>query len=190
MEPSIRNPWPTKFAGQAVGYLSNNGSQRHLLEAESTTGFVAWRTADGTTLVNAAPEVSLPPSPSIAFWSCAGYQDTTPAGCITFFDCHGNGITRLDVRALTGLEFLDCSFNRLRELLLDGLTELQALDADNNQLASLEVRGLHALRVLNCANNGLTKLDLSGLDLLQILDSSGNPIVSLNCDGCGALRRP
>jgi Leucine-rich repeat (LRR) protein len=157
------------------GFLSNGGVKRYLLEAESTTGFVAWKTADGTVLINPATEVSLPASPNLTFWPCADFKDTTPAGRITFLDCHGNDLTRLDVRALNGLEYLDCSFNSLTQLVLDGLTELQGLDVDNNALTSLNVRCLQALRVLNCANNRLTALNIAGLNL-QVLDYSGNPM--------------
>ena len=185
MEPA---PTPScATAGQACGYVANNGVKRYLLEAESTTGFVAWKAADGTVLINAAMEVSLPAQESFSFWPCVGYQDTTPAGRIISFDCHGNALTHLDVRNLAGLEYLDGSFNQLQELPLDGLTELECLDVDNNQLVNLDVCGLGALRVLNCAGNRLRSLDLSGLNNLQILDCSDNQITALRLDGCKLL---
>lgn len=177
-----------QLLGFAAGHLSNGGKKRYLLEAESTTGFVAWKLADGTILVSGTTHVSIKPTRSVSFWACAGYRDTTPAGKIVLFDCHDNALTKLDVRGLTGLEFLDCSNNRLSKLPLDGLTELEALDADNNHLTSLAVRHLHALRVLNCAGNRLTRLDLSGMSGLQILDCSGNPIKTLKLDGCDSLQ--
>lgn len=120
--------------GQPIGFVSNGSSVRYSLEAESTTGFVAWKLADGTTLTSEASQVSLAVGDYVSFWACASYTDTTPAGRIVYFDCHGNGLVRVDVRALIGLQYLDCSFNQLTELPLDGLTELQALDADSNQL--------------------------------------------------------
>ncbi len=171
-----------------VGHLSNGGTRRYLLEACSTTGFVAWRIADGTTLISQAMQVSLKRSPSVSFWSCAAYTDTTPVGHITAFDCHGNGLTTLNISALTGLQHLDCCHNQLTELDLSSLTDLQALDADHNRLTSLEVRHLRALRVLNCASNRLQQLDVSGLASLQVLDCATNPLVSLKCDGCTQLR--
>ena len=188
MEPAPDPITSRIAAGQIVGYISNGGTQRYLLEAESTTGFTAWKMADGTILVSEAMQVSLAASASVKFWPCAGYQDTTPAGRIISFDCHGNDATQLDVRGLTGLAYLDCSFNRLRELPLDGLAELEALDVDNNQLANLNVRGLQALRVLNCAHNRLRSLDVSGLTGLQILDCSDNPMFAFRHDGCTSLR--
>jgi Leucine-rich repeat (LRR) protein len=172
--PSL--PTPTILPGQQIGYVSNAGIGRYNLEAESTTGFVAWRLADGTTLISAAAQVSLHESLYVTFWPCLGYSDTTPTGRITYFDCHGCGLVALDVTHLEGLEYLDCSYNRLAELPLDGLTELQAIDADNNCLTRLEVRHLLQLRSLSCANNRLTALDVSGLGALQILDYSGNPL--------------
>jgi Leucine-rich repeat (LRR) protein len=188
MDTSPDDPTPPAPLGAAIGCVSNAGAQRFLLEAESTTGYVAWRTADGTTLISNAQQVSIAATPYLIFWACAGYEDTTPDGRIVSFDCHDNALTRLDVQALTGLEYLDCSFNQLRDLALAGLLELQGLDADNNQLATLDVRGLPALRVLNCACNRLQTLDLSGLDLLAILDCSGNQLVSLCVQGCAALQ--
>jgi Leucine-rich repeat (LRR) protein len=188
MEHDLKNPTPPALSNYPIGYLSNGGAQRYLLEAESTTGFVAFKTADGTTLVSNAMQISIAASRSMSFWPCAGYEDTTPAGQIISFDCHGNALTHLEVRGLVGLEYLDCSFNQLTELPLEGLTDLQGLDADNNQLTSLDVRGLNALRVLNCANNRLKKLDLSGLDGLQILDCSNNQIASLKLDGCTTVQ--
>jgi hypothetical protein len=180
-------PSPAAFS-PGIGCFSNDGAQRYLLEAESTTGFVAWKTADGTTLISEAMQVSLAASLSIRFWPCAGYEDTTPAGRILSFDCHGNALTYLDVRGLTGMQYLDASFNQLRELPLDDLTALEALDADNNQLTSLMVRRLQALRVLNCAHNRLRSLDVSGLAGLQIIDCSDNPILAFRHDGCTSLQ--
>ena len=188
MEHDPKTPNPPALSNYPIGYLSNGGVQRYLLEAESTTGFVAFKIADGTTLVSNAMQISIAVSRSISFWPCAGYEDTTPDGQIISFDCHGNALTHLEVRALVGLEYLDCSFNQLTELPLDDLTELQGLDADNNQLTALDVRGLDALRVLNCANNRLRKLHLSGFDGLQILDCSNNQLASLKLDGCTSLQ--
>jgi hypothetical protein len=162
----------------AIGFASNGGAKRYLIEAESTTGFVAWRLDDGIILVNPAETVDLPASPSLAFWPCAGYKDTTPLGNIISLDCHANQLNRLDVRRLKGLRFLDCCYNRLTELDLTGLTDMEVLDVDNNQLTVLEVRHLSSLRILNCASNRLTQLDVSTLGQLQVCDASGNPLSS------------
>jgi hypothetical protein len=162
----------------AIGFAANGGTKRYLIEAESTTGFVAWRLDDGTILVNPAETVDLPASPSLAFWPCDGYQNTTPTGDIISLDCHANQLTRLDVRGLKALRFLDCCYNWLTELDLTGLADLEVLDVDNNRLAMLEVLSLRSLRVLNCANNRLAQLDVSSLAKLQVFDSSGNPFPS------------
>jgi hypothetical protein len=188
MEHAPKNPSNPILQNNLIGYLSNGGVQRYLLEAESTTGFVAFKIADGTTLVNIAKQISIVACPSISFWSCAGYEDTTLDGQIIDFDCHGNSLTHLDITGLTGLRYLDCGYHKLTELPLDGLAELQSVDADNNQLTTLDVRHLTALRVLNCAGNRLTKLDLSGLEALQILDCSNNQLVTLKLDGCTAIQ--
>jgi hypothetical protein len=88
MGSPFANLAPTLSPG--VGFLSNGGAGGYLIEAESTTGFIAWKTANGTTLVSEAKQVSHKATPSLIFWSCAGYQDTNPAGHITALDCHGN----------------------------------------------------------------------------------------------------
>lgn len=181
---NTRNP----TSSLPTGYLSNGSKQRYLLEADSTTGFVAWQMDNGTILVSAARQVSIKPCACIRFWSCAGCMDTTAGGSITSFDCHGNALTQLDVIALTQLEYLDCCHNRLQSLNLSGLTELQAVDADCNCLVRLEVRQLSALRVLNCATNRLTRLDVSGLKALQVLDASRNPMKFFKQSGCAVLK--
>jgi len=170
--------------GAPAGFASNGGGKRYLIEVESTTGFVAWRLDDGTTLINQAENVDLPASRSLTFWPCVGCEDATPAGDIISLDCHANGLLDLDIRRLKALRYLDCCYNRLVALDVGELTELEVLDADNNQLTGLDVRSLRALRVLNCANNRLTRLDLSGLSELRILDGSGNPLGSVNTEGC------
>ena len=175
-------------AASGVGRVFSDSEERYLMEASSTTGFVAWRMADGTILVSESVEVSLRASTSVEFWACAGYQDTTPAGEITAFDCHGCGLTRVDVMALTALESLDCGFNRLTELNLAGLRCLQVLDVEGNRLASLGVGDLSSLRILNCANNRLTTLDLSSLTALQVVDCSINKLQMVRKEGCDSLR--
>jgi Leucine-rich repeat (LRR) protein len=158
--------------GCAIGFASNGGTKRYLIEVESTTGFVAWRLDDGTILVNAAETVDLPASQSLAFWSCAGYQDTTPAGEIVSLDCHANELNHLNIRRLKGLRFLDCCYNRLTEIDLTGLADLEVLDADNNQLTALDVRHLSALRILNCASNPLATVDVSALTHLDVFNAT------------------
>jgi len=188
MEPAPEPPPVPLLSGFPMGYASNEAARRYLLEAESTTGFVAWKLSDSTTLISNTTETSIAASRSISFWPCASYTDTTPAGQIRYFDCHGNGLIHLDVSALTSLEYLDCSFNQLAELPLAGLTSIQGLDAESNLLTELDVRHIGALRVLYCAGNRLTRLDVSGLGGLQILDCSHNPLASVETEGCTALQ--
>jgi len=171
-----------------VAILSNGGSRRYLIEVESTTGFVAYRLLDGTTLVSEAAQMSLPASEAVAFWSCAGYQDTSHAGGIVSLDCHDCGLTYLDAALLADLEYLDCSFNALTSLPLANLAKLQALDIDHNQLATLDVSKLRELRMLNCAGNKLTALDLANHEALEILDCSDNPTIHVHLEGCPSLR--
>jgi Leucine-rich repeat (LRR) protein len=185
---SSPNSIPSSTPSRAViGLLSNDGTRRYLIEAESSTGFIAWKLADGTTLISNSMQVSLPAGPVVSFWACAAYTDSTPDGRITALDCHGCELTRLEICSLKGLESLDCSFNSLAELFLGELPELQVLDASNNHLTDLDVRGLGALRVLDCSSNQLIQLDVSGLSALQILDYSKNPGIKIKTGGCPLL---
>jgi Leucine-rich repeat (LRR) protein len=190
MEPSSNSSFPFTISNSPIGYASNGGTQRYLIEAESTTDFTAWKLADGTILINPSNEVSLPASPYVSFWSCASYTDSTPAGHIYSFDCHANALTQLNISGLTRLRYLDCCYNQISELDVSALAELEVLDSDNNKLKNLDVGHLHSLRILNCANNQLTKLDLSGLSALQVLDYAKNPLSSLDLNGCSGLRNP
>jgi hypothetical protein len=127
-DPNPDIPILPSLSVSPIGYASNGGVRRYLLEAESTTGFVAWKLADGTTLVANTTEISIAASSSLSFWPCASYTDTTPGGQIKYFDSHGNALTHLDVTALAGLaalQILDCSNNRIAALNLDGCTALQ-----------------------------------------------------------------
>ena len=188
MDTNPHSPTSPAFKAYPIGYASNGGRQRYLIEGNSTTGFIAWKLDDGTIIVSDAMEVSLPPSPSIAFWSCAGFEDATPTGEIIALDFHGNALTSLEVKALETLKSLHCCFNELASLNLTGLRNLEVLEVEQNLLTSLDVHDLESLRILNCAGNRLTKLDLSGLGALKILDYTNNPLVSLERSGCSSLR--
>lgn len=59
MEHDPNNPANPVLSNHPIGYLSNGGVQRYLLEAESTTGFVAFKVANGTTLVSDTMQVSI-----------------------------------------------------------------------------------------------------------------------------------
>lgn len=179
---------PFPVSGRPAGTMCNGGKRRYLVEAQSTTGYVAWRTAGGVVLVGNAQQVSIAASAHLTFWSCAGYQDTSHAGHITSLDCHDNGLTSLDIHRLTELEYLDCSFNKLREVDLTGLAGLQALDADHNHLIRLEVQCLRTLRMLNCARNRLAALDVTGLGALEVLDCSHNRLNTLDLGDCRSLK--
>ncbi len=187
---SSQNPFSSSTQpGVAIGQLSNGGTRRYLIEAESSTGYIAWKLSDGTTLINQSPQVSLPADPLVTFWACASFTDSTPAGQIVKLDCHGNSLTKLNVHGLSGLNSLDCSFNNLAQFSVGHLSELQVLDASNNRLAEIDVQALRALRVLDCSMNRLNRLDVSGLASLQVLDYAGNPDIKVRADCCPMLEK-
>jgi hypothetical protein len=68
---------PSTPATPGVGCLSNGGTSRYLLKAESTTGVVAWKLADGTILISQAMEISIKETSGLTFWSCASFTNTS-----------------------------------------------------------------------------------------------------------------
>lgn len=168
--------------------LANRGQDRYLLEVQSTTGYVAWQTAEGARLVSQAEQVSIARSRLVRFWPCAGFKDTSYAGQIISVDCHGNSLIMLDVSALTDLQYLDCSYNRLDDLDLCNNRQLQAINAEHNRLEELAVKHLSGLRLLNCSQNRLRELDLEGLKSLEVLDVQGNPLHRLGRSTVGKLK--
>ena len=107
-------------------------------------------------------------------------QNVTITGDVTYFDCHGNQLTALDVSKNTRLTSLECQDNQLTTLDVSKNTALTALGCWKNQLATLDVSKNTALADLNCNNNQLTELDLSKNTALNELNCNHNQLTELD----------
>jgi len=106
----------------------------------------------------------------------------------SYFYCHNNQLTTLDVSCNTALKSLDCDYNQLTKLDLSCNTALESLYCDNNQLTKLDVSCNTALERFDCNNNQLTKLDVSRNTALKRLSCSNNQLTTLDFSCNTALR--
>ena len=107
-------------------------------------------------------------------------------------DCHGIGLTTLNVGKNFKLKELDCSGNQLKEYYPILSSGLKKLNCSGNQLMELDVSSQTQLKQLDCSKNKLTELNVKqngGLtslicndNQLKTLDLSQNLSLShLNC---------
>jgi len=105
----------------------------------------------------------------------------------SYFYCHNNQLTTLDVSCNTALESLDCDNNQLTKLDLSCNTALEELDCNNNQLTTLDVSRNTALNRLDCSNNQLTTLDVSRNTALERLYCNNNQLTAIDVSRNTAL---
>lgn len=119
-------------------------------------------------------------------------------------DCHGIGLTTLNVGKNFKLKELDCSQNQLKksvDILSSGLkklncsgnqlmeldvghqTQLTQLDCSNNKLTELNVKQNGGLISLICNDNQLTTLDLSHNHSLSKLNCAKNRLACVDVTG-------
>ena len=97
---------------------------------------------------------------------------------LTWLDCGGNWLEKLDTSGNPALTELYCNGNYLEELNTSGNPALAYLDCSNNRLPRLDLSGNTALIDLDCSNNRLTSIDLSANTSLKSVDMS-KQIVSI-----------
>lgn len=118
-------------------------------------------------------------------------------------DCHGIGLTTLNVGKNFKLKELDCSQNQLKEyypILSSGLKKLncsnnkltymnlgilsglnlEEVDCSNNNITNIVMDSVGELVKFDCSNNDLMTLDVSQCSKLQELNCSGNQLMELN----------
>lgn len=118
-------------------------------------------------------------------------------------DCHGIGLTTLNVSMNFKLKELDCSGNQLKEylpILSSGLKKLncsnnklthmnlgirsglnlEEVDCSNNEIRNIVMDSVGELVKFDCSNNDLMELDVSQCFKLQELNCSGNQLMELN----------
>ena len=118
-------------------------------------------------------------------------------------DCHGIGLTTLNVSMNFKLRELDCSYNQLKEylpILSSGLKKLncsnnrlthmdlgrrsglnlEEVDCSNNEIRNIVMDSVGELVKFDCSNNDLMALDVSQCFMLEELNCSGNQLMELN----------
>lgn len=80
---------------------------------------------------------------------------------LTWLDCSGNWMKKLDTSGNPALTELYCSGNYLEELITSGNSALVYLDCSDNRLPRLDLSSNTALIYLDCSKNRLTSIDLS-----------------------------
>ena len=118
-------------------------------------------------------------------------------------DCHGIGLTTLNVGKNFKLKELDCSHNNLKDynpILSSGLKilncshnklthmnlgrlsglNLEEVDCSNNEIRNIVMDSVGELVKFDCSNNDLMTLDVSQCFKLEELNCSGNQLMELD----------
>ena len=105
-------------------------------------------------------------------------------------DCHGIGLTTLNVGKNFKLEELDCSQNQLKEYLPILSSGLKKLNCSNNKLThmNLGIRFGLNLEEVNCSNNNITRIVMDSVGELVKFDCSNNDLMTLDVSQCSKLQ--
>lgn len=105
-------------------------------------------------------------------------------------DCHGIGLTTLNVSMNFKLKELDCSENQLKEYLPILSSGLKKLNCSNNKLThmNLGIRSGLNLEEVNCSNNNITNIVMDSVGELVKFDCSNNDLMTLDVSQCFKLQ--
>lgn len=125
-----------------------------------------------------------------------GYAITSLEG-IRFFedleklDCHGIGLTTLNVTKNFKLEELNCSDNQLKDYLYILSNGLKKLNCSNNKLTSMNLGILPGLNLeeVDCSNNNITNIVMWSVGELVKFDCSNNDLMTLDVSQCSKLQQ-
>ena len=106
-------------------------------------------------------------------------------------DCHGIGLTTLNVSMNFNLKELDCSGNQLKEYLPILSSGLKKLDCSNNKLTHMNLGILSGLNLeeVDCSNNNITNIVMQSVGELVKFDCSNNALMSLDVSQCSRLQQ-
>ena len=104
-------------------------------------------------------------------------------------DCHGIGLTTLNVGKNFKLKELDCSGNQLKECLPILSSGLKKLNCSNNKLThmNLGIRSGLNLEEVDCSNNNITNIVMDSVGELVKFDCSNNDLMTLDVSQCFKL---
>ena len=105
-------------------------------------------------------------------------------------DCHGIGLTTLNVGKNFKLEELDCSGNQLKEYFPILSSRLKKLNCSNNKLTHMNLGILLGLNLeeVNCSNNKITNIVMDSVGELVKFDCSNNDLMALDVSQCFKLK--
>ena len=105
-------------------------------------------------------------------------------------DCHGIGLTTLNVGKNFKLKELDCSGNQLKEYYPILSSGLKKLNCSNNKLTYMNLGILYRLNLeeVNCSNNNITKIVMDSVGELVKFDCSNNDLMTLDVSQCFKLK--
>lgn len=101
-------------------------------------------------------------------------------------DCHGIGLTTLNVGKNFQLKELDCSQNQLKKSVDILSSGLKKLNCSNNKLTYMNLGILYGLNLeeVNCSNNNITKIVMDSVGELVKFDCSNNDLMTLDVSQC------
>lgn len=105
-------------------------------------------------------------------------------------DCHGIGLTTLNVTKNFKLEELNCSDNQLKDYLYILSNKLKKLNCSNNKLTSMNLGILKGLNLeeVDCSNNNITNIVMDSVGELVKFDCSNNALTALDVSQCSKLK--
>ncbi|RGC18786.1 leucine-rich repeat domain-containing protein [Faecalibacterium prausnitzii] len=104
-------------------------------------------------------------------------------------DCHGIGLTTLNVGKNFKLKELDCSQNQLKKSVDILSSGLKKLNCSNNKLTYMNLGILYGLNLeeVNCSNNEITNIVMDSVGELVKFDCSNNDLMALDVSQCFKL---
>ena len=101
-------------------------------------------------------------------------------------DCHGIGLTTLNVGKNFKLRELDCSYNQLKDYLPILSSGLKILNCSNNKLTYMNLGILYGLNLeeVDCSNNEITNIVMDSVGELVKFDCSNNDLMTLDVSQC------
>ena len=125
-----------------------------------------------------------------------GYAITSLEG-IRFFedleklDCHGIGLTTLNVGKNFKLRELDCSYNQLKDYLYILSSGLKILNCSHNNLTSMDLGILSGLKLeeVDCSYNKIWRIVMRSEEELIKFDCSNNELTALDVSRCYQLKQ-
>lgn len=105
-------------------------------------------------------------------------------------DCHGIGLTTLNIGKNFKLKELDCSQNQLKKSVDILSSGLKKLNCSNNKLTHMNLGILSGLNLeeVDCSNNNITNIVMDSVGELVKFDCSNNDLMTLDVSQCFKLK--